>query len=85
MQVTAISTPRQPDWRWRIVNYAGEIVEESRATFATIALAVASGTEYLRTLDADVSVARGPYRSTSYLRTPRSTPVPAGARVPPTK
>jgi len=32
MQVTAFSTPRNPDWRWRIVNYAGEILEESRDT-----------------------------------------------------
>jgi hypothetical protein len=74
MQVGAVSTPQQPDWRWRIVNYAGEIIEESRGTFATIALAVANGTEYLRRLDADVSVPRAPYRSTSYLRTPRGTP-----------
>jgi hypothetical protein len=73
MQVTAFATPRQPDWRWRIVNYAGEIVEESRATFATIALAVADGTKHLRGLDVDRSVPRAPYRSTSYLRTPRGT------------
>src|SRR3989442_1222645 len=29
MQVVAFSNPSQPDWRWRIVNYAGEMVEES--------------------------------------------------------
>jgi len=73
MQVTAFSTPQQPNWRWRIVNYAGEIVEESRTTFATIALAVQDGTKYLRRLDVDHSVPPVPYRSTSYLRTPRGT------------
>ena len=28
MQVTAFSTPTSPEWRWRICNYAGEMVEE---------------------------------------------------------
>src|SRR5262249_13227091 len=40
MQVIAFSTPSYPDWRWRIVNYAGEVVEESHETFPSIALAV---------------------------------------------
>jgi len=73
MQVAAFSTPKQPGWRWRIVNYAGEVVEESRATFTTIALAVQDGAKQLGRLDADHSVPRVPYRSTSYLRTPRGT------------
>jgi hypothetical protein len=47
MQVTAFSTPLRPDWRWRIVNYAGEILEESRDSFPTIASAVAKGTQRL--------------------------------------
>ena len=47
MQVTAFCTPAAPDWRWRIVNYAGEILEESRATFPTISAAVADGTARL--------------------------------------
>ena len=47
MQVTAFSTPLRPDWRWRIVNYAGEIIEESRDSFPTIASAVAKGTQRL--------------------------------------
>ncbi|OLD45647.1 MAG: hypothetical protein AUI48_11930 [Chloroflexi bacterium 13_1_40CM_2_68_14] len=51
MQVTAFSTPRNPDWRWRIVNYAGEILEESRDTFPTIASAVARGTQRLLQLN----------------------------------
>lgn len=68
MQVTAFSTPREPDWRWRIVNYAGETIEESRGTFKTISVAVAEGTKRLVQLDVDRSVPRVPYRSTSHLR-----------------
>ena len=41
MQVTAFSTPSCPEWRWRIVNYAGEIIEESHDLFPTISAAVA--------------------------------------------
>jgi hypothetical protein len=44
MDVTAFCTPAAPEWRWRIVNYAGETLEESRETFPTIATAVAKGT-----------------------------------------
>jgi hypothetical protein len=47
MQVTAFSTPAMPEWRWRIVNYAGDTVEESRETFPTISAAVARGTRRL--------------------------------------
>jgi hypothetical protein len=43
MQVLAFSTLSHPTWRWRVVNYAGEAIEESRATFPTIATAVAAG------------------------------------------
>jgi hypothetical protein len=45
MQVAAFSTPDRPDWRWRIVNYAGEVMEESHAAFRTIAEAVRAGTK----------------------------------------
>jgi hypothetical protein len=45
MQVAAVSTPRYPEWRWRITDYAGAIVEESRMGFPSIAAAVAAGTE----------------------------------------
>lgn len=45
MQVTAISNPRHPLWRWRITDYAGELIEESRDGFATISAAVAAGTK----------------------------------------
>lgn len=44
MQVVAFCTPMRPDWRWRIVNYSGEMVEESYQTFPTIAVAVTEGT-----------------------------------------
>ena len=47
MQVTAFSDPRHPEWRWRITNYAGEMIEESRDEFLSIAAAVAAGTERL--------------------------------------
>jgi hypothetical protein len=47
MQVTAISTPRFPQWRWRISDYAGETVEESQVGFPSIAAAVAAGAERL--------------------------------------
>ena len=69
MQVTAFSTPAVPDWRWRIVNYAGDILEESRDTFSTIAAAVASGTERLVSLNiVDRSAPSINWRSTSHLR-----------------
>lgn len=47
MQVTAFSASACPEWRWRIVNYAGEMIEESHDTFPTIAAAVAEGTKRL--------------------------------------
>ena len=69
MQVVAFASPAHPDWRWRIVNYAGEVVEESSRAFPTIAAAVAVGAERLRQLDTpDPSRSSNPYRSTSYLR-----------------
>ena len=71
MQVGAFARPGESDWRWRIVNYAGETIEESRRAFATIALAMADGRKRLVQLDVDRSVPRGPYRSASQNRTPR--------------
>jgi len=70
MQVGAFSVPGRAGWRWRIINYAGETIEESRESFATIALAVESGTKRARTMDEDRSVPGRPYRTTSYLRSP---------------
>lgn len=51
MEVVAISVPPETAWRWRIVNYAGEVVEESRETFTTIAAALKSGATRLPILD----------------------------------
>jgi len=53
MQVTAFSTPTSPEWRWRICNYAGEMVEESHGGFPTIAAAVATGMARLGQLNLD--------------------------------
>jgi hypothetical protein len=33
MHVPAFATLAEPDWRWRIVNYAGEVIEESQERF----------------------------------------------------
>jgi hypothetical protein len=48
MNVIAVSTPGKSDWRWRIVDYHGETVEESHSSLPTIAAAVAEGSERLR-------------------------------------
>ncbi len=69
MQVLAFSTPRNPRWRWRIVNYAGEVVEESNETFVTIASAVAQGTKRLTQMNVvDNSQPARTFRSTTHLR-----------------
>ena len=69
MQVTAFCTPAAPDWRWRIVNYAGEVIEESRDVFPSISAAVAKGTERLVKLNVvDRSAPTRSWRSTSHLR-----------------
>jgi len=47
MQVTAISTPRAPEWRWRITDYGGATIEESQHSFPSIAAALAAGKERL--------------------------------------
>jgi len=44
MQVMAFSTPSRPQWRWRIVDYNGQMVEESYETYPSIASAIAEGT-----------------------------------------
>jgi hypothetical protein len=69
MQVIAIATPTRPDWRWRIVDYSGEMVEESSDAFPTIAAAVGAGAERLQKMDAvDNSPRVHPYRRPPYLR-----------------
>lgn len=69
MRVIAFSTPARPAWRWRIVSYSGDLVEESQETFPTIAGAVARGARRLSEMNVvDRSVPATPYRSTSHLR-----------------
>jgi len=51
MQVAAIAKAQDRGWRWRIVNYAGEVIEESTDVFASIAAAVAQGSARLVTLN----------------------------------
>jgi len=59
----AFNTPREPHWRWRIVSNAGELVEESREAFTSIAAAVNDGRERVRALDVrDASERKFPYR-----------------------
>ena len=71
MQVLAISTPHTPLWRWRIINYAGELVEESRETFSTIAGALEQGSKRLQQMHVvDNSVPYQHHRSTRHLRVP---------------
>ena len=68
MDVVAISTPQDAGWRWRIVNYAGEVVEESHGLFSSIKSAVAEGAQRLHEMNVtDVSRPTSP-RSTSYFR-----------------
>jgi hypothetical protein len=66
MQVGAVSTPSSTGWRWRIVDYSGVIIEESREPFPTIAAAVANGTKRLVQMNVvDHSVAPRLYRTRS--------------------
>jgi hypothetical protein len=70
VQVAAVSTPQNESrWRWRIVNHAGEVIEESRETFPTIGSAVEQGSKRLKQLDVvDNSVPSQRYRSTRHRR-----------------
>ncbi len=62
MNVVAVSTPSSPEWRWRIVDYSGQMVEESHGTYPSIATAVADGVERMRARD-DRDVGNVPSRS----------------------
>ena len=69
MQVAAVATSNDSGWRWRIVNYAGELIEESPDTFSSIASALAQGRTRLATLDVvDRSEPSHPLRRASHLR-----------------
>jgi hypothetical protein len=71
VQVLAFSTPQDPLWRWRIINYAGELIEESRETFQTIARAIEAGSKRLTAMNVvDTSTPYQPNRSTRHLRVP---------------
>ena len=51
MRVMAFCTPDHPEWRWRISNHAGAMVEESRDRYQTIAAAVEEGAKVLAKMD----------------------------------
>ena len=60
MQVIAFATPPSSDWRWRIVNYGGEMLEESSTRFPSIASALAEGARRLQDLNARAVADRFP-------------------------
>jgi hypothetical protein len=69
MRVAAFNTSKDADWRWRIVNYAGETIAESRGRFPSIGAAVASGEKRLAAMNViDRSEPVSWRRSTSHLR-----------------
>jgi hypothetical protein len=47
MDVVAFCSPGYPDWRWRIVDYAGQTVADSSGAFRTVGAAVAAAREHL--------------------------------------
>ncbi|MFL4999862.1 MAG: hypothetical protein ACJ8DY_05705 [Xanthobacteraceae bacterium] len=48
MNVFAFSSPDTAQWRWRIVDQQGEMLEESFDRFPTMDEALAAGTEQLQ-------------------------------------
>ena len=69
MQVAAVNTAGSADWRWRIVNYAGDTITESRERFPSIGAAVAHGENKLAAMNViDRSEPVSWRRSTSHLR-----------------
>ena len=69
MQVAAVSIPGSPGWRWRVVNYAGELIEESHETYPTISIAVAHGKKRHAEMDiVDRSVPTPAYRPIPQMR-----------------
>jgi hypothetical protein len=69
MQVAAVSIPGSPGWYWRVVNYAGEMIEESREAFPTISVAVAQGKKRHAEMDTEDRSTRAPaYRPVPRLR-----------------
>jgi hypothetical protein len=69
MQVIAVARPGSTVWRWRIVSYAGDLVEESADSFPTIAVAIAQGARRMASLNrVDDTIARNPSRWVSRAR-----------------
>jgi hypothetical protein len=69
MLVAAFNSPKDPSWRWRIVNYAGDTIAESREHFLSIGAAVAQGAKKLAAMNVvDHSQPVNWRRSTSHLR-----------------
>jgi hypothetical protein len=69
MYVTAFNTPKDPAWRWRLVNYAGDTVAESPDRFPSIRAALAQGARKLAAMNiVDRSQPVNWRRSTGYLR-----------------
>ena len=67
MQVAAIAKAKDRGWHWRIVNYAGDVIEESTDEFGSIAAAVAHGSARLVTLNmVDRSEPARPWRRESH-------------------
>jgi hypothetical protein len=67
MQVRAFSTPSRRGWRWRIVRFSGEMVEESIEAFGSIAAALSDGRRRVNELRDDGSPPnQPPPRGTTY-------------------
>ena len=61
--------PKDPAWRWRIVNYASETIAESQDGFPSIGAALAQGAHKLAEMNVvDRSQPTNWRRSTTYLR-----------------
>jgi hypothetical protein len=75
VQVAAVNTSKDGYWRWRIINYAGNTIAESRQRFPSIAAAVAQGEKRRAAMNViDRSEPVNWRRSTSYLRRRPSAP-----------
>src|SRR4029078_1350810 len=71
------STRHRPAWSWRIVNYAGDTVEESEATYATIGGAVEEGAKRRERMNVvDRSARPSPYPRGASRGPPPPPPAP---------
>jgi hypothetical protein len=69
MHVAAFNTPKDPTWRWRIVNAAGATIAESSDRFPSIGTALAQGGRTLAAMHlVDRSQPMHWRRSTAFLR-----------------